>query len=82
MKIETYSSKFWALSIKGDNERELLGPFSWPIGISGDPDGVLENSVMLFNTRKEAKKAKKTCCYKKTHVERVLVTVGPIEHDS
>ena len=79
MKTEAYSSKLWALSVKEDNERLFLGPYCWP---NETPITVLDDSAKLFNTRKEARKAKKTCCYKKTHVEQVLVTVEPIEHDS
>ncbi|GAI29227.1 unnamed protein product, partial [marine sediment metagenome] len=65
----------WALSAKFDHGRHLLGKYCW-MGVS---TGVNSIKTATFETREQAREAQKTCCYKKTRVEHVQVTVRIVE---
>ena len=81
MKVTENFEEYWALSSKFPEERLFLGVFCWPVNanttLSGDVLDVM--GVALFETRKLARKAQKTCCYHKTRVEKVRVIVEAIK---
>ena len=77
MKIEPCQYVCWALSSKFDHGRLLLGPYCWPLGEQPD-----RPRITIFLTRKQARKAQETCCYRKTRVERVYVTIEVAKNDS
>lgn len=60
----------WALSTKIRGRRILVSSFAW-----GWCDGGYTVGVRLFHTRENVREAKKDCCYQKTRVEKVQVTV-------
>lgn len=59
----------WCLKGRIAGKHRLLGPYCWP---ESDPSDFY---VRLFKTRREAREAKKTCCYKNAVVCSVIVTV-------
>ena len=73
MRIES-RGECWALSSKFPEGRLFLGIFCWEEFAALDIMG-----VALFETRKEARKARKTCQYSKARVEKVRVTVEVIK---
>ena len=74
MKVERSYEECWALSTKFDHKRSFLNIFCWGFPIEPSKIG-----VALFETRKEARKAQKTCGYRKMRIEKVCVTVKAIE---
>jgi len=74
MKVTISREKCWALSKQFLKNRCFLGLFCWDNFTS---PGIM--GVALFRTRKDAKKAQKTCFYLKTRVEKVRVTIEIIE---
>lgn len=81
MKAKTKTRQFscWGISYKFDYGRSLLGSYCWeaPVNLA-EVHGI---RTAIFRTRKQARKAQKTCCYKKTRIERLCVTVEAIGDD-
>lgn len=61
----------WAFVKKSfeDNNEYLLGKYAWPHARLEDPQ------IRTFATRREAREARATCCYKKVRIVRVDVSV-------
>ncbi len=61
--------EMWGLTIKLEDQRLLLGIYCW------QPPLTSALRKALFRTRREAREAKRTCCYSDARVERVDVTI-------
>lgn len=81
----TCEFKYWALSKKFGHYQLLLGKYCWLTVNRPNNDVMLtdiknnDTNIALFKTRKQARKAQRTCCYGATRVERVLITIEVIK---
>lgn len=77
MKVGKSVEKCWALSRKFQKRRLFLGLFCW---VAPPPAlNMIVMGVALFETRKGARQAQKSCLYRGTRVEKVCATVEAIK---
>lgn len=67
--------KAWALIHKFDWGTAILGKYCWKDSTEN------EYKKKIFKTRREAREAKKTCCYDKTRVVRIEINLKVIGID-
>lgn len=71
MKLKPHKRTGWVLKMKKSGD--MLGKFCWPNA------KFEEFPIKIFYTRREAREAKKTCCYKDAVPVKVNVVIEAVK---